>query len=73
MRQRYHICKRRRQWQLWAGMARAVRPLILRRTKDQVAPELPSRVEQTLVCELPEDKKDAPQGGGPGGGMGGMY
>ncbi|HYU35865.1 MAG TPA: DEAD/DEAH box helicase, partial [Thermoanaerobaculia bacterium] len=34
-------------------LARAVRPLILRRTKDQVAPELPTRVEQTLVCELP--------------------
>src|SRR6185295_837657 len=28
---------------------------------------------EALVCELPEDKKDAPQGGGPGGGMGGMY
>jgi superfamily II DNA or RNA helicase len=35
------------------SLARAVRPLILRRTKDQVAPELPARVEQTLVCELP--------------------
>jgi chaperonin GroEL len=28
---------------------------------------------EALVCELPEEKKDAPQGGGPGGGMGGMY
>ncbi len=29
---------------------------------------------EALICELPEDKKDAPQGGGPGGGgMGGMY
>ena len=28
---------------------------------------------EALVCEIPEDKKDAPQGGGPGGGMGGMY
>src|SRR6478735_341106 len=28
---------------------------------------------EALVCELPEDKKEAPQGGGPGGGMGGMY
>jgi superfamily II DNA or RNA helicase len=35
------------------ALGRALRPLILRRTKDQVAPELPSRVEQTLVCELP--------------------
>ncbi|HZF10082.1 MAG TPA: DEAD/DEAH box helicase [Thermoanaerobaculia bacterium] len=35
-----------------AELARALRPLILRRTKQQVAPELPARVEQTLVCEL---------------------
>ncbi len=28
---------------------------------------------EALVSEIPEDKKDAPQGGGPGGGMGGMY
>jgi superfamily II DNA or RNA helicase len=33
-------------------LARALRPLILRRSKQQVAPELPARVEQTLVCEL---------------------
>jgi superfamily II DNA or RNA helicase len=38
------------------ALARALRPLILRRTKDQVAPELPERVEQTLYCEL-EDKQ----------------
>jgi superfamily II DNA or RNA helicase len=37
-------------------VARLVRPLLLRRTKDEVAPELPSRVEQTIWCEL-----DAPQ------------
>jgi len=34
------------------ALARALRPLILRRTKEQVAPELPERVEQTLFCEL---------------------
>lgn len=34
------------------ALARALRPLILRRTKDQVAPELPERIEQTLYCEL---------------------
>jgi superfamily II DNA or RNA helicase len=34
------------------ALARALRPLILRRTKEQVAPELPERVEQTLYCEL---------------------
>ncbi len=33
-------------------IARAVRPFILRRTKEQVAPELPKKVEQTLWCEL---------------------
>ncbi|HEX3583286.1 MAG TPA: DEAD/DEAH box helicase, partial [Thermoanaerobaculia bacterium] len=35
-----------------AALARALRPLILRRTKEQVAPELPERTEQTLYCEL---------------------
>ena len=33
-------------------LARAVRPFILRRTKAQVARELPERVEQTIWCEL---------------------
>jgi superfamily II DNA or RNA helicase len=33
-------------------LARTVRPFILRRTKGQVAPELPDRVEQTMYCEL---------------------
>jgi SNF2 family DNA or RNA helicase len=33
-------------------LARAVRPYILRRTKGQVATELPRRVEQTLFCEM---------------------
>lgn len=31
---------------------RAVRPFILRRTKDRVALDLPARSEQTLTCEL---------------------
>jgi superfamily II DNA or RNA helicase len=34
-------------------LARALRPLILRRTKEQVARELPPKVEQTIYCELP--------------------
>jgi superfamily II DNA or RNA helicase len=34
-------------------LARALRPLILRRTKEAVAPELPAKLEQTLYCELP--------------------
>ncbi len=35
-----------------AALARGLRPFILRRTKDQVAPELPAKTEQTLYCEL---------------------
>ena len=35
-----------------ALLARALRPVILRRTKAMVAPELPERVEQTLEVEL---------------------
>jgi superfamily II DNA or RNA helicase len=33
-------------------LARGLRPFILRRTKEQVAKELPSRTEQTLYCDL---------------------
>ncbi len=39
------------------ALARALRPLILRRTKEQVAPELPERIEQTLWCELEGKQK----------------
>lgn len=35
-----------------ALLARALRPFILRRTKAQVAKDLPARSEQTVVCEL---------------------
>jgi superfamily II DNA or RNA helicase len=38
-------------------LARAVRPFILRRTKAEVAPELPERVEQTLYVELSEAER----------------
>ncbi|HYN21667.1 MAG TPA: SNF2-related protein, partial [Thermoanaerobaculia bacterium] len=38
-------------------LSRALRPFILRRTKEQVAPELPPRVEQTLFCELPPKQR----------------
>jgi superfamily II DNA or RNA helicase len=34
-------------------LARALRPVILRRTKEQVATDLPARTEQTLSVELP--------------------
>jgi hypothetical protein len=33
-------------------LARALRPFILRRTKEKVARDLPQKSEQTLVCEL---------------------
>ena len=33
-------------------LARALRPFILRRTKDQVLRDLPPKLEQTLYCEL---------------------
>jgi superfamily II DNA or RNA helicase len=35
-----------------ALLARGLRPFILRRTKEQVARELPERTEQTLYCDL---------------------
>jgi hypothetical protein len=38
-------------------LAAAVRPFILRRTKKQVAPELPERIEQTIVVELDADQR----------------
>jgi len=33
-------------------LARALKPFILRRTKDQVVKELPAKTEQTVYCEL---------------------
>ena len=38
-------------------LARALRPFILRRTKGQVAKELPERIEQTIHCELEGEQK----------------
>ena len=39
-------------------LAQALRPFILRRTKQQVARELPEKTEQTVMCELePEERK----------------
>jgi superfamily II DNA or RNA helicase len=41
-----------------ALIARAVRPFILRRTKEEVAPELPEKLEQTIYVELePKERK----------------
>lgn len=33
-------------------LSKALRPFILRRTKEQVARELPAKIEQTIYCEL---------------------
>jgi superfamily II DNA or RNA helicase len=38
-------------------LSRAIRPFILRRTKQQVAPELPERTEQTIHCELDDAQR----------------
>jgi superfamily II DNA or RNA helicase len=39
-------------------LARGLRPFVLRRTKQQVAHELPARTEQTILCELlPKDRR----------------
>ena len=35
-----------------AALSRALRPFILRRTKEVVAPELPPKHEETILCEL---------------------
>jgi SNF2 family DNA or RNA helicase len=38
-------------------LARVLRPYILRRTKKQVAKELPDKVEQTIYCELDGEQR----------------
>src|SRR5215469_10859145 len=39
-------------------LSHALRPFILRRTKEQVARELPAKTEQTVYCELePQQRK----------------
>jgi len=40
-----------------AQLARAIRPFILRRTKHQVARDLPPRTEQTLYCALEGEQR----------------
>jgi SNF2 family DNA or RNA helicase len=40
-----------------AVLAKSLRPFILRRTKEQVATELPPRLEQTIYCELDEAQR----------------
>ncbi len=38
-------------------LSRALRPFILRRTKQQVAKELPKKLEQTIYCEMDEQQR----------------
>ena len=38
-------------------LAKALRPYILRRSKEEVAKELPSKVEQTIYCELEKPQR----------------
>ncbi len=38
-------------------LSRALRPFILRRTKEQVASDLPRKLEQTLYCELDGEQR----------------
>jgi superfamily II DNA or RNA helicase len=38
-------------------LAQALRPFILRRTKEQVANDLPAKTEQTLYCDLQPDQR----------------
>lgn len=38
-------------------VARGLRPFILRRTKKQVAAELPDRLEETIYCDMEDDQR----------------
>ena len=40
-------------------LAKALRPFILRRTKEQVAKDLPAKLEQTIYCELDSVQRKA--------------
>jgi len=55
---RYSLSQRELPPEQVEELARALRPLILRRTKAQVAKELPAKTEQVLYCELyPEQRQ----------------
>ncbi|WP_437919184.1 DEAD/DEAH box helicase [Sphingobacterium sp. LRF_L2] len=41
-----------------ARLQAIIKPFILRRTKDQVAKELPPKTEQTIYCEMPEEQAE---------------
>ena len=43
--------------QTLALLSRALRPFILRRTKEEVAPELPKKHEETILCEMEPEQR----------------
>ncbi len=43
-------------------LAHALRPFLLRRTKEQVARELPAKIEQTIYCEMEAEQKTMYEG-----------
>jgi len=43
--------------QTLAVLSRALRPFILRRTKEEVAPELPKKHEETILCEMEPEQR----------------
>ena len=55
---RHGAAAARRDPQALDVLARGVRPFILRRTKAQVAPELPARTELTIRCELQRAQRE---------------
>ncbi len=55
---RHGAAASRRDPQALDVLARGVRPFILRRTKAQVAPELPPRSELTIRCELQRQQRE---------------
>jgi superfamily II DNA or RNA helicase len=56
-RERYEMPIAREQSESAQGrLARRLRPFLLRRTKKEVAPELPEKLEQISFCELSEDQ-----------------
>jgi SNF2 family DNA or RNA helicase len=55
---RHGAAAARRDPQALEVLARGVRPFILRRTKAQVAPELPPRTELTIRCELQRSQRE---------------
>jgi SNF2 family DNA or RNA helicase len=55
---RHGAAAARRDPQALDVLARGVRPFILRRTKAQVAPELPPRSELTIRCELQRQQRE---------------